>query len=664
MRLTFAIELLSQEKATFREHYATLFIEQAQIQAYICDDLHHHNHGQLTDEEKLDYIHQLQHKGFQEVTRADLSSPRPKFYYIILDEHHDWNIDEIKVLNNFHRHDELMNLVKELNLSELAHHLLITNWKTTQHWVNGRNNFQLSHGFNHLDQTDGDRVPGLFFPRRHQKPQRMKGVGNQDRNMEDTLIRKQIINTKILDWMTRYFQMETVFPPNDRKRSFIGADLVAMGYGRYDMRSEGGTFLATGPLFTRTPEGVSTAICTWHVDKHNESENDELGGSNKNYCFNQVVDMPYSNRGTPAPVRVGLNQYDKRCVGLACNKTKATENFIGLAKQYMQATHQHLDNYTDIDWVGKQKQVIDSAQAEKVDYATLEADPNKDCHYSWHLHVILHEVLPIFGWNEYILVEVMFCLTLTPSSIGFRQGVRYAIAARNNGKNFITNFIQEMVFKHGATAYQFGKKSRHQVSSQGLLSIYDMCVSCYNLLSLIRYANTPTSSSHKLYQDMSSSPHRRKRGHIGGVFGAELLTCHSIVKISIMMGLITNVNHAYHVEIPSGTETARRLDRHLGITTDRHRQQLLERICTQFGIEDQNIGENIICETGRFHFCGGSWNLGVDTLAIDQFLYQLHKDDGNRRLGDWIAIWGLLRIGTDNSYWKEYAHSLVSRIRT
>ena len=633
MKLTFVFELMSPGVGSKPgEHYASLILEQPQYQAYICADLHRHYHGQLTDEEKDDYICQLQHKGFERVSReASLQSTRrPKLYYIILDKEYDWNIHEIKVLNRFQDHEELMQLVHQLNLSELAHHLLITKWDETKDWVNGRNNFQLSHGYNHLNQTDRERIPGLCLPQRHMKPQNMDGLG-WDKDMEATLIRKQIINTKILDWMTKHFQIDTVFPLNSRKALFVSQDIEKLGHTAGDMRCEGGTFNVSGTLNGRTTQGASTAICTFHIDKYNEWKNDDdCGGSNKNYCYNEMLEMPYPYRGGQhVPIRAALNQYDKRCVGLAYDKTTATDNFIVKATEYVQRTQQQLDEFSYIDWVGKHDMVREAATLERVDYATIEADPNKDCHYSWHIHVIFCEVLPVFGWNEYILVEVLFCLTLTPSSIGFRQGVRYAIAARNNGRNFITNFVQEMVFKHGATAYQFGKKSRHQVSSQGLLSSHDMCVSCFNLLFLIRYANLSSSCSEKLYQDMSSHTHQRKRGHIGGVFGAELLTCNSIVKISVMIGLITNAKHAYHVQIPSGTETSNRLAQ-WGITTERHRQQLLDRICTEFHIEDQNIGENIVCETGRyFHSDEGQSKLGVDTLAFNQFLYQLTKEDAN-----------------------------------
>ena len=630
MHLTFVFELMSQgEESVPGEHYASLILEQPQYQAYICADLHRHYHGQFTDVEKEDYICQLQHKGFQQVTReGSLQPTRPKLYYIILDKEYDWNIHEIKVLNKFQDHEELMHLVNQLNLSELAHHLLITKWDETKDWVNGRNNFQLSHGYNHLDQTDSERIPGLCLPRRHQKPQKMDGLGG-DANMEATLIRKQIINTKILDWMTNYFQIDTVFPLNHRKALFVCQDLEKLGHPAGAMRCEGGTFNVSGLLNSRSSQGVSTAICTFHVDKYNECKNDDCGGSNKNFCYNELLQLPYSHREEPVQIRVALNQYDKRCVGLAYDKTKATEKFVNFARQYIQATRRRLDDFMYVDWVGKQSVAREAATLERVDYATIEADPNKDCHYSWHIHVIFCEVLPVFGWNEHILVEVLFCLTLTPSSIGFRQGVRYAIAARNNGKNFITNFVQEMVFKHGATAYQFGKKSRHQVSSQGLLSSHDMCVSCFNLHYLIQYANLSSSCSQKLYQYMSSHAHQRKQGHLGGVFGAELLTCQSIVKISVMIGLITNAKHAYHVQIPSGTETSKRLAQ-WGIKTARHRQQLLDTVCTEFHIGDQNIGENIVCETGRyFHSDDRQSKLGVDTLAVNQFLYQLTKEDGN-----------------------------------
>ena len=64
---------------------------------------------------------------------------------------HDWNIEEIVVINQFQDHPTLKQLVSELNLSCLAHRLTVEDWEDTKAWVNDQGNFQRNHGSKHLD---------------------------------------------------------------------------------------------------------------------------------------------------------------------------------------------------------------------------------------------------------------------------------------------------------------------------------------------------------------------------------------------------------------------------------------------------------------------------------------------------------------------------------
>ena len=127
MALTLVIDLMS-ERGKRRNHYGSLFLEQDEIQAYWIAALDRHEHGQLNNVEVADYIDQLSCTGFVEVTTEDIivNNKRPAKYYIVLKKDHDWCIDEIVVLNRFKDHPRLLNLVDELNLSRLAHHLLVT----------------------------------------------------------------------------------------------------------------------------------------------------------------------------------------------------------------------------------------------------------------------------------------------------------------------------------------------------------------------------------------------------------------------------------------------------------------------------------------------------------------------------------------------------------
>ena len=109
------------------EHYGTLVDEQSPIQAYWVHALHRHHHGQMTKAELHHHLQILHDNGFVEIDRdyVQHKDERPPKYYIILNKEHDWNINEILVVNKFSAHPVLMDLVDKLNLTGFAHRVLV-----------------------------------------------------------------------------------------------------------------------------------------------------------------------------------------------------------------------------------------------------------------------------------------------------------------------------------------------------------------------------------------------------------------------------------------------------------------------------------------------------------------------------------------------------------
>ena len=96
----------------------------------------------------------------------------------------------------------LMGFVRELNLCKLDNRLLIQDWHGTNKLVDERGNFKFNHGINHMDINDGNKFEGMNLARCHTKPRQIAPGLDDDENMEEILLRLQIIMTKIMHYIT------------------------------------------------------------------------------------------------------------------------------------------------------------------------------------------------------------------------------------------------------------------------------------------------------------------------------------------------------------------------------------------------------------------------------------------------------------------------------
>ena len=631
---TLVIDLLTK-KGKDGEHYGTLMVEQSNVTAYRVAALDVNVHGQLNDDELNDYVNQLLYKGFVEFTRNDVitNKPRPAKYFIRLTRTFDWNLYEISVMNNFHKHPTLVRYVDELDMASLGHDLLVTKWEITKKFTNDRGNWQINMGSNNLDMNDPNAIYGMNCARDHQKPKNLRPGLDGDDNIEDTLIRKQMVVTKIFDYIADYFRLARPFMNSGRRKFFSSRRMRERGCEPDDFRADGGTFFYSG-LYPERVNGVHSATCRMHVDKNNDHRAQD--GMNENICISQIVPLRFPNRRDPVVGRVGLNQYMKECNGNAYEKYKGTMKLLGEVRRYLSAQGVDALNARKIDWKDVQKRVKENAD-EGEDFATLTAHANKDCHYSWFMHVIVCEVVAVYGWNLYLLIEVIYTMSLTPSSVGWRKGVRYAMMARANEKNFFENFVIETVAKDDKVANHFGKRGRHQTSSQGLMSNMDWTTSCSNFLQLSFKASEDDSDTRTIYEDFASDPYKKRcNNRMPGLKGVKELTAFNLVNIATKMDVIKNKKHIRRVGIARNTETARRL-RKYGITTDAHLREAVIIIAKELGIDDYQVVENLFCEVLRWLEGNESGKLlGVDIIAIGQSLYEvegeeLYKEDENRR---------------------------------
>lgn len=624
MEYTFVVDLYSGAGANGM-HYGTLVVEQAPIQAYWIHALHVHMHGQLNAMELEHHLRIIEHKSFEKLTMEDIqcSRKRPDKYYMVLTKEHDWDIDEILVFNNFHKHPVLMRLVHEINLSGFAHRVLVDEWETTKKWVNKRGNFQLNHGSNHIDMNDSTSIPGVNIARDHARVKTIKPGMYNHNNLEETIIYMQTLVTSVFDYIASISQRERVFIEVVRRGPFSSRKMKAMGLPEDAFRGDAGAFLYSG-LFMTIVNGWYSAQCSMHRDLNNDHRS--CGGADANVCLSQLICMNYPNTSDTVVGRAALNQFNKECNGRVIEKVTLTEMLVVLVKRCMSSLGV-MSDYGRIDWPEVHNRV-EKHKRPGEDFAVISAHANKDTYYSWFVHEILSEVVPIYGLNQHLMIEIAYTMSLTPSSPGWRKGVRYALMAMNNGLNFYNNFVREMVCKDDAVSNHYGHRGRHQVTSGALITNHQAQVSMFNYHVLCKRACEPDCDSKDLYNDMSKGVDN------GGLRNVKHLTAFDLVNVSTKIGSITNRTHCRNITIAKNTETAKRLAA-FGIRTDAHRRELMVKLAQELGLCDYQIVENMICETLRWH-AGDERDrfMGVDTVGIDQPLYSFVHEE-------------LLRIGSN-----------------
>ena len=93
----------------------------------------------------------------------------------------------------------------------------------------------------------------------------------------------------------------------------------------------------------------------------------------------------------------GLNQTTEACSRNVIDKYDAVMGLLDKVMMYVQVTGETCDNHLLLGWDETTNQVFLCAKRDRFDYAILRANTKKD-------YVIIEDFLPVYGWNEYILL--------------------------------------------------------------------------------------------------------------------------------------------------------------------------------------------------------------------------------------------------------------------
>ena len=621
-----------------RKEYV-VFVKRGMKQAYLVHGLHEKKHGQLTEEEFHDYVDGLGRRGYVQLQDPHIiaGGERPPKYFMVLGADRNWVTKEIVVINQFSLSPELSSLSASMNMNALGQSLLVDHWgKTKKYLDKNRLNWQISIGSNHVDVRDPGAIEHVMVPRRFAGARKLRPGLDGDRDMEVTLYKKQSVMTEMLDYICSASSRSMVFCREDRQRHFSARALVELGLPSGTMRCDASSLLWQG-LLPESVRGIMTAQCRLHTDDNNDRT--ATHGEDANFCYSEVISVQYPMRSGPTQGILAMNQYNKHINAVISTKEERTNAVVNDVKQYLRRSGWSGVINESATWT---TQVADIRQSrnwsEEHKVSAYQSMPGKNIYYSFYIHVIFEEVMRVYGWNRCVICECLYCMSLTPSAVGWRKGLRYALRARHNGKNLITNFIEEMVYKHGTVAHSFNYRCRRRCSSKGLRGRHQLFVSILNMLKIFEYASHEDSVSEKVYRDMSSDPLKRRRAGMRGLYGVSDLHAYEIVNCATKMGLVKNHKHIRNVGVARGTTTGERLKAR-GFETDAHRRELMSTLCQELDCDSQT-GENLLCETLKSADQTGGVNRGeVDVVAEGQSYYEVVGGkllvitcEGNRRL--------------------------------
>lgn len=612
---------------THLEHYATLILRPSisSMQYYRTRGLHANLHGHLTDYELDSYISRHKKMGFvyhKDKECASYVFKQGEKVIFDLGGEYDYNLDLLEVTNRFDKDPVLLEMMDRLQMDELATGILIDNWKETSKNVklNNRGNLQINHGSNHVDMRNKTAVHGMNTANRHQKVRKMSGVFEGDDNLEETLVRKHSVVTEISDYISGVNGTKRVFDDKHRSSLWGRQDALRCKVDPDKYRCDAGAFLYQG-LLPEPMDGVYSSFCRMHRDK-----NDWRHGSNDTICVSKIVLLDIFGDDSGVEGRVALNQFNKDCNGSTDEKIKIYEGVWKDVQEFINERGIDIGTFgsgSDVSWQSKQVDVENSEDyREDLNFAVLPADVCKDCHTSWFCDIILEEVVPVWGYDENLIDEIILARCLTPSAIGWREGLRLALKAmkmegNRGGMNFLEHFCREMVSVHGSVAYSFGAQARCQVSSAGSITKHDLYMSAYNLQANTNRANDEDCLSRNLFEDMSKGPFENKGKRLGGLMKAGDLTIQDIISISTKVGRIKRTEHMKRVSVASGTATWKKLNKK-GVRDKTHMRELVDFIARKLCVDDYGVVENILCETYRKR-------KGVDTIALGQNFYYIGK---------------------------------------
>ena len=460
--------------------------------------------------------------------------------------------------------------------------------------------------------------------------------------MQDTMKQVMAVTTAVCDQISEELNVERAHNVTGRNKHFGGRLAQDIGENSNAIRADACTLAITGPKFL---DNAGRSVHE-HVDKMNDTKK----GSDDSVCINKVVNMQLPGIKTTCTFRIAFIMYCKSGCGEVHRKRMLLKGPLKIIRGFMQAHPALVDGVQEgivpekvLTWSDN----VDEARFvdDKRNYLVKDAHADKSVYYSYVIEVIETKVKGAFGDKcKYVIYEAIYSFALSNGAVeGWERGVDYAIKNKDNGKNFIMNWIDGMVQECGHIGG--GRFNRFMNSrNRNTYKVWDIYVSLYNLMRVCESARYRNKSTKNLLKEMVGTPTKKKEGKSmkggkktkggkassmtideAGLYGVGKLQAQQLLYLLTACGLMTDTKRYEEIGVAEGTETYKRLMK-LGVGMKDIEDSILIMLSHELGIPSLIVVENLLCEALRWHFGEGTKRyMKYDFIGKDKLFYKLTR---------------------------------------
>ena len=598
-------------------------IDPSEQQFYRIARLDEHVHFQLRGSAAVEaYIENVQELGLRKRRPSEINA-NSNMFYTVLNAQSDHFLPEISVVNSFP--SSIMDTnIKRMNLRKWGEKII--SGCESDDSSQTRGNDRIDIGFTAQSHNDPGIIQGMNVPRFTTKHDRSPGL-EENETLTMSLMRSAISMKRLVDEMKDKYKLKWDDFNNGERRSLF-SQRVANDRGIEDGESfvyEGVTVGLTGAL----PNGKYL----W-LRPHRDRMNAIRDGYNVYHGFSIHFRIRYAGFRHSVLIRVALGGYGRKYLDDCLSRLEINKSILNGV----------------LDWENDNPELFEITPSllkfsgERY-YRTIRPRADKSVYYSIFIEGLLR--LGDMCDNDLgVLYEAVFLMTLTPSPLGWFEGVMFA--AKNRGsENLVEVFINHMVEEHDCVSYGPGR--RRQVSHGRSLTLNQLYSSLINMKRCVELASL-IDDCEQLFKRWTSTYRK------GGVHGAGELIGQEQMTILSYLAMLGDKDHTSSACVAKSTETHTRLSS-LGVKSRQHMAELVRFVMVNIGA-DASFVENVLCEflrdTTRSSFAAKDTIIRGQGLFSREggSLYRMDEDGRKEFIEDREWLFGRVSYRSGRMWWE------------